>query len=36
MTDLHFEQLDQEGYTIIPDFLNQQTTRSIRRHIDTL
>ena len=36
MTGLHFEQLDQEGYTTIPDFLNQQTTRSIRRHIDTL
>ena len=36
MAELDFGQLDRDGYTIIPEFLDRQTSKSIRHHIDSL
>lgn len=36
MTNLDLEQLQRQGFTVIPDFLDRQTTRKIRDHIDSL
>ncbi|MDP6052322.1 MAG: phytanoyl-CoA dioxygenase family protein [Candidatus Latescibacteria bacterium] len=33
---LNLDQLEEEGYTIVPDFLKQETTRRIREHMDSL
>ena len=33
---LNLDQLEEEGYTTVPGFLDQDTTRRIREHIDSL
>jgi ectoine hydroxylase-related dioxygenase (phytanoyl-CoA dioxygenase family) len=36
MTDLNFDQLEEDGYTVVPGFMDRETTSRIRRHIDSL
>jgi len=34
--DMHFNQLEEDGYTVFPQFLDADTTARIRRHMDSL
>ena len=34
--DRHLNELSQQGYTIIPGYLDRQTTAAIRAHIDAV
>jgi len=36
LSDMNFEQLEHEGYTVVSNFLDRDTTSRLRNHIDTL
>jgi ectoine hydroxylase-related dioxygenase (phytanoyl-CoA dioxygenase family) len=36
MGELDFDQLEQEGYAVVPGFLDRETTGRVREHIDSL
>lgn len=36
MMDLNIDELEQQGYTLVPGFLDKQMTRLARQHIDSL